>query len=219
MKAAQSYIATVEEQLRSLRPEIGWFSILILAFNCHLLFPVDSLHFQTHFVESGEWWRIFTFPFVHISFFHLALDASAFLLLYNSLEEKRCVNRLLYIAVCSFASLLLTYVTTNQINSLGLCGLSGIAHGLMAVSALEMIHSKLSDGSRKMAGLFVLGIVVGKSIYEAATGHVIFERLYFGLVGTPLVMTHMGGIAGGMGAFYLIKLVKSVIYPYMHGRY
>src|SRR5688572_15031172 len=42
-------------------------------------------------LESGEWWRLLTFPWVHISFYHLLLDASAFILLYQTL---RCSFRL-----------------------------------------------------------------------------------------------------------------------------
>lgn len=191
--------------MKKIRPEVGIFGIILLLLNIHLLFPVDPQNFNINRVASGEWWRVFTFPFVHISLFHLALDAGAFFLLYNSLEEKQWTKRLAYIALCSFASLALTLVTSAQIQSLGLCGLSGIAHGLMAVSSLEMIHSKKSDNLRKIMGLCSLSVVVAKSIYEAFSGHVLFEWLYFGLVGTPLVMTHCGGVLGGISAFYIVQ--------------
>ncbi len=204
----QSRISELEEWIKSIRPEIGIFVLALFALNCHLLFPVNPLHFQVDHITNGEWWRIITFPFVHISLFHLALDAGAFLLLYNGLEEKRWPTRILYVTLCGLASLLLTLVTTTSIHAIGLCGLSGIAHGLMAVSALEMIYSKSADRSRTIAGFSMLGIVIGKSVYEAVTGHVMFEWLYFGLIGTPLVFTHLGGVVGGMLGFYGVKYFK-----------
>ena len=204
----QAQTAVLDTQIKSICPETGLFLLALFALNCHLLLPADPLYFQADKVAGGEWWRIFTFPFVHISLFHLALDAGAFLLLYNSLEEKRWSRRIFYVGVCGAASLLLTLVTTTQIHTLGLCGLSGIAHGLMAVSALEMIRSKSLDRSRIVAGWAMLVVVIGKSIFEAVTGHVMFEWLYFGLIGTPLVYTHLGGVLGGILGFFGMKVIE-----------
>jgi hypothetical protein len=40
-------------------------------------------------------------------------------------------------------------------------------------------------------------LVAGKSIWEATTGHVFFEWLHFGRLGTPIAVSHLGGVIGG----------------------
>jgi hypothetical protein len=50
-------------------------------------------------------------------------------------------------------------------------------------------------------------IVVGKSIIEAVTGHVVFEGFHFGALGCPVAVCHAGGILGGLGAWLIYKAV------------
>jgi rhomboid family GlyGly-CTERM serine protease len=146
------------------------------------------LAFDTHAVLTGQWWRLLTHPFVHVSWYHALLDGAALLLLWRSLERRR----LAHIILPAAGSLLAALWFWPAINQTGLCGLSGIAHGLMAISALEMIRR----GDR--LGWFCLALVTGKSIWEAATGQVFFSWLHFGLMGTPVAVSHLGGVVGGL---------------------
>ncbi len=158
----------------------------------------DTTIFQPAAVRHGEWWRIFTHPFVHVTWYHLLLDASAFFLLYNGLLESKVAHRLAYVLASGMGSLLLSWLVAPAIATNGLCGLSGIAHGLMAVSAVEMMNGQSPRSPEWRIGAFTFALVVGKAAYEAITGHNLFDFLYFGLVGDPVAMSHAGGIVGGL---------------------
>ena len=182
-------------------PDIFTFLVLLIAANMHLLtdnYGLSMIFLPSAFM-SGEWWRLFTHPFVHLSWYHLILDAGAFLLLYGGLEEKRIPRRILYVIICGSSSLAAALLVSPQIYTLGLCGLSGIAHGLMAVSSLEMMKQK----ENFLIGIISFLLVVSKSIYETVTGDVIFSFMHMGLCGIPLAACHAGGVLGGILVFSL----------------
>lgn len=78
---------------------------------------------------------------------------------------------------------------------------SGVAHGLMVVSGLEMITAKSSHQTLRRAGAVCFAAVVLKSGLEAVTGQAFFTSLHFGLLGTPVAVCHAGGVLGGIVAF------------------
>jgi membrane associated rhomboid family serine protease len=86
----------------------------------------------------------------------------------------------------------------------GLCGLSGMAHGLMAVSCLELMQSR---DSRVVGGVF-LAVLVAKTVWEVATGSVVFHSLHLGDIGHPVVTTHLGGLLGGVAAFVVSSVTQ-----------
>lgn len=182
-----------------------WIGLLVLA-NLGLFIgnnPSVNLTFKPEAVAAGEWWRIFASPFVHVSRYHLLMDGTAFLLVYAGLEERRWSRRLT-MALCSAAgSLLLPLSIAPELNRIGLCGLSGAAHGLTAASSLEMLQHRQQRkvGSIIMAALFL------KTIWEMWSGIVFLQFLHFGDIGQPIVATHAGGVLGGVAGFLLIRLV------------
>jgi rhomboid family GlyGly-CTERM serine protease len=153
-------------------------------------------------VESGQWWRAVTYPLVHLSWYHLLLDAGGFLLLFSCLEEKRAWARILLMAGASAGSLALTLALDPYVFEGGLSGLSGIAHGLMAITALEMLrHSR-----QRKWGALSLALVVSKSAYELWSGQVFFEFLHMGMCGRPLAASHAGGVFGGVLLFAILNI-------------
>ena len=102
-----------------------FIAVIILA-NLHLLPGMSSSFgvFRLENVRAGEWWLLLTHPFVHVSVYHLALDAGAFLLLYPSLEERHLPVKLLYVIVCGIFSLGAALMISPVVYSRGLCGLS-----------------------------------------------------------------------------------------------
>lgn len=172
--------------------------VLLIA-NLHLLFSVgyQQLVFLPAAVGQGQWWRLFTHPFVHLSGYHLLLDAGAFFLLYPGLAGNRRGIRLAYLLICGFCSLAAVIAFSPSVQTLGFCGLSGIGHGLMAITNLELIRDKSSRG----LGAICLGLLLLKVGYECLTGQVLF---HLGLCGTPLAASHAGGVVGGLAAFVSI---------------
>ena len=150
-------------------------------------------------VAAGEWWRLISHPFVHLSWYHLLLDGAAFFLLYPELKGKCWLYRLAALMACGGGSLLAAWLGSPQIALRGLCGLSGTAHGLMALSGL----AQMRQPSTRRMGALLFGLVAAKSIYEGFSGTVLFTFMHMGLCGTPLAMAHTGGAAGGIAAYWL----------------
>jgi rhomboid family GlyGly-CTERM serine protease len=190
------------------RPEIIFFVALIAIFNVPVLFGSvwGSMMFQPEAVRSGEWWRLLTHPFVHLTWYHLLLDGTAFLSLYCSLVERRIFARFAYLAAAAVGSLVASWVASPAIFTNGLCGLSGIAHGLMAISAIEMLGG---DEAEQRIGWASLILVVGKGAFEAITGKMFFGFLDFELLGSPVAVSHAGGILGGLVVLLLFRIWKS----------
>jgi hypothetical protein len=136
---------------------------------------------------------------VHVSRYHLLLDGAAFLLLYQGLEAPSFVRRLSYVLGAAAGSLLLPVLCSPEIGELGLCGLSGLAHGLMAISALELYgHSR----HKKLGAGLLIGLLA-KTAWELWTGAAFLQHWHFGDIGQPIVTTHAGGVLGGLLVFAL----------------
>ena len=190
-------------RIRPRQIELTAFIVALLAANFMLLLGrvCEPLIFFPSQLTAGEWWRTITFPFVHVSGYHLLLDAGAFLFLYHGLQETSPRRRLLYVAACAAGSLGASLISSPLTN--GLCGLSGIAHGLMAISALEIMRS--DDRTLRNAGIICFLIVTLKSLYEGFTGQIAFNFLHFGSIGNAVAICHAGGILGGITCYAVLN--------------
>lgn len=159
-------------------------------------------------VKTGQLWRIVTYPFAHVSIYHLLMDASAFLMIYAGLEEKKISRRLSYTAGCGIGSLLFSLLCSHTIGTVGLSGLSGIAHGLMVVTSLELIKNHQKETALFKTGVVIAAMVVCKSIVEVWTGEVVFSCLHIGNIGIPVVESHLGGVIGGIVSFLVLNAEK-----------
>jgi rhomboid family GlyGly-CTERM serine protease len=192
--------------------ELTGLAVLLVVLNWSLLQGVCNtrLMFMPEAVRQGEWWRWFTHPFIHVTWWHLLLDGAAFLLLYRDLQEDAWVRRVLFCIGSAVGSLVVCFCADPMLSTNGLCGISAIAHGLMAVSALNLM------GHREDKLLFQMGVcsfvvVTVKCLIEALTGKMLFAFLYFGMVGDPVAVTHAGGLLGALATWLLCKGRQSVI--------
>jgi rhomboid family GlyGly-CTERM serine protease len=191
----------------SSRPEIFVFIALIAIFSGTTLVGAcwQSMAFQRDAVAHGQWWRVLTHPFVHLTWYHLLLDATAFITLFAGLLDKSLLRRLGFVLGGAAGSLIFScsaFTSPQQT----LCGLSGIAHGLMAVSALEMTAS--NDSGLKRLGWISFGLVVVKAAFEAGTGRMFFAFLDFGLLGDPVAVSHAGGVIGSLSMLFLLNCLR-----------
>lgn len=148
-------------------------------------------------VQAGEWWRVLTHPFVHVSAYHLLLDAAAFFVLYGGLCEHGRATRFALLGASTAGSLLVSLWAAPAVQTQGLCGLSAIAHGLSAVAALDL----MAGGNPRLvrgAGLASFALVVGKSLVEAVTGEIALASWHLGSLGTPIAVCHAGGVLGAL---------------------
>ena len=154
-------------------------------------------------VAAGEWWRLLTHPFVHVSIYHLVLDGLAFLWLFGEIGEGNPWRRLTYLAGAAAGGAAAAWLGSSQLRELGLCGLSGVDHGLMAVLGLEVWRR---DNSR--LGAVIFGAVLLKALAEVSLGQALFAGLHLGNVGVPLVSCHLGGVLGATAAFAAGSLTR-----------
>ena len=195
----------------TMRLELTAFVAIIVLLNLPLFKGACAagMIFLPDRVAAGEWWRLFTYSFVHVSWYHLLLDATAFLILYQGLAGRNAFERMGFVFAGGAGSLLTALWNAPILQTHGLCGLSGIAHGLMAVSALDQMKAPMDKNLRR-AGAATFSIVVAKSMIEAATGRIAFEYLHFGALGSPVAVCHAGGVLGGVGAWVILRAFGAI---------
>jgi rhomboid family GlyGly-CTERM serine protease len=190
---------------------------VIALLNLHLIGMIDQgqfLFYPQRFA-SGEWWRVFTHAFVHVSPYHLVFDAGSFFILYTSLYSLKVIERLFHVMVSGILSLAAVCFFSPEVNSIGFCGLSGIDHGLFVIMALFMIQEKRGGAYRFVC----LALVTAKCVFELIAGGSYFSFLHFGQCGTPLVSSHIGGALGGALSFFLVNTfrLKTSLKPLLQG--
>ena len=194
--------------------EITFFSLIIILVNIPLFLgiSIEPMTYSLDAVMNGQIWRIFTHPFAHISIYHMLIDASAFLMLYHQLKQNSPVKRLSYIIICGIFSLIAINIQLAQLNINTYCGLSGIAHGLMAIIGLEMIYG---EKETRKAGVIMTAVIISKCLLETLTGTLLLQSYHLGNVGVPITMSHTGGLAGGISAFYMLNInqIKNILNP------
>jgi len=179
-----------------------WLIAAVLAgVNLPLLFGAGTGRYALipSAVGSGEWWRLVTHPFAHITWYHLLLDGLPFFLIYPFLDEKKPFRHLVYV-VASAAGAGWAGWAVPAVAESGFRGLSGVTYGVMAVAALEMATSRAGMRSQRVAGAVVLALLVAMVGGELITGRFPFEFLLFGMVGKPVLVCHAGGIIGALTA-------------------
>lgn len=147
-------------------------------------------------VADGEWWRLLSHPFVHVSRYHLLLDGVAVVSLLLGLADRRASDRVLLVVASAAASLVAASLLPGETARYGLCGLSGVGHGLMAGAAVLSLREE--DAALRRPAAIVLGVVAVKSLVEAATGHLLFDLVHLGDLGRPNPLCHLGGVLGGV---------------------
>jgi rhomboid family GlyGly-CTERM serine protease len=186
--------------------ELGFFAFILVLLNWPMLHGACNLAmvFLPGAVREGEWWRVLTHPFVHVTWYHLLLDGAAFFLLYYESKTQPLFRRMAYLFASGAGSLLIPLFTDLDLAQKGLCGLSGIGHGLMVVCALDLT-SRREDELLARIGLIYFALVIGKTLVEALTGNMLFGFLYFGMVGDPVTTTHAGGVLGALIAWFVVN--------------
>jgi rhomboid family GlyGly-CTERM serine protease len=174
------------------RPELAVYALLLLLLNTGgtWLERAWDFGFRPDAVATVEAWRILTHPFVHLSYYHLLLDATAFLGLAAMLESRSAWRRLLTTALCAGGALLGAWLTGQADD--GYAGLSGAAHGLFAMVCIELYRSGTPEA------LWGLLLLLAKCLLEMLLGGNILQMFHLGFVGTPVPACHAGGALAGV---------------------
>jgi hypothetical protein len=183
------------------------FVLLLIVFNFTPAANTTAYYLFPSALFECEFTRWFTFVWKHNSLYHLILDASAFLSLYESIR-CRFAGRVLHLFSCIFFSGLIPILIDPRLNSIGLCGLSGVAHGLMLIWAFETAE-KTDRRTQLAASILFLG-VLGKTIFEQVTGQVLFAEHHLGNVGIPIASCHFGGLVGAILSYSILHAARTL---------
>ena len=184
--------------------ELLIFVLLLVAIN---LAPASTAFYLfPSALFEGDLTQWLTFAWKHNSLYHLVLDASAFLFLYESLR-CRFAARIFHLLSCIFFSGLIPILIDPRLSSIGLCGLSGVAHGLMLLWAFETAEQS-GRRNRIAASLLFIG-VLGKTILEQVTGNVLFADQHLGNVGIPIASCHFGGLVGAIISYSIVHALRT----------
>lgn len=182
--------------------DVFFLTGILALLNIHLISGAFPYHLiaSTQAIDNFKALNLLLYPFIHLSWYHLILDAFAFISLYQALDNYSSLKRIATFLLCSFFSLLFSKYFSADFLAYGLCGLSGIAHGFMVLYGCEIAETT----DKKLGAFIVLGVFL-KSIVETLTGSAVFAFLHLNQVGTPISMAHLGGAFGGLMAFMIFK--------------
>jgi membrane associated rhomboid family serine protease len=143
------------------------------AYLLNLVYPkfYDYTALFRPFVDSGEYWRLFTVALVHGGLTHLFFNMFSLLLLGNPIETALGKTRFLIIFFVSLltGSLASIYLTNELYVSVGA---SGAIFGLFG--AFIALRKRINDGARDIyviVGLnFVFGFILGGVDWRAHLG-------------------------------------------------
>lgn len=190
------------------------FILLLALCNRHLLGGAAPLGliYRAEAVVQGELYRLLSHAFVHVSWYHLLLDAAAVVLLWAALARVPPLLRLLCAGICVLTSIMAVACFSPLVEEVGFCGLSGVAHGLMALTGL--IELKGAKQRRPVLGALFLVLSLGKGLYEVVAGDVLLIGFHGGELGIPLVHSHLGGALGGVLSYVVLRFVEKQGFTY-----
>ena len=79
-----------------------------------------------------------------------------------------------------------------------------MAHGLMGVSILEVIAGQPKNSKTTGYGALMFLVLIGKAMVEALSGKMALTFLHFGLMGSPVAVSHAGGLIGCLLVMFLM---------------
>ena len=144
-----------------------WVTLLVLSSILLLSFIPENLHTLLELrhqpIEQGQWWRLYSCHFVHLSFNHTLLNFAGYSIIAFSFRNEISPTRelLLLFISCTAVGLGIYYFNTEMYSYVGL---SGAIYGvLLAFVIIGFLHTPIIS-----AGF--LGYMIIKFAYEAIMG-------------------------------------------------
>ena len=156
-----------------------------------------ALLFNAALIDAGEWWRVLSANFAHLSARHLALNLVAWLLIFLIGRAWMRVGAwIFYLAAgCLSVSACLYWFAPGDAF---FGGLSGALHGLFAVIALRQL------GAGERLGFALLALLAAKLVYEGYYKSSVGTAAF---IGVPVAAeTHLYGTLGAVAFFLLARL-------------
>ena len=183
-----------------------YIASIILMLVLGLLEPWSSrwLEFDRSLINQGQWWRLFTASWVHLSDNHL-LGNTAGMALFAYIAGPSLNNRLgiFLLAWCISVVGVGLYLYAGYLQRY--VGMSGALHGLLLVAPFLSPYY-----SRRMAWLFLL-VIVGKCLWEQSPFYNDMALLdYIG--GRVETNSHLLGAISGIAFLAVMKWKQPAVF-------
>lgn len=150
----------------------------------------DSLQYDRLAIQQGEWWRLFTAHWLHLSWLHLLMNALGLLLcFYIGGRGLRTAEILAYLPFALLGTAAALFFWAGDLFLY--VGLSGVLHGLLWLSLLRTPHY-----SGMWRWVFML-VVIGKVGWEQSSAY--DDMALAGWLGGRVeARAHLAGLLTGM---------------------
>ena len=167
--------------------------LIILSGALHLGHPVTNTWFSFHRLRiwEGELWRLLSAHFVHLSWSHYAMNCVGLLIAYGLYWRWLTASTTLMWGLLSASAVTFGLLFFSP-QIVWYVGLSGVLHGLIVAGAVTDVQA------RRWEGVWVLGIVAAKLVWEYRNGPLPGSES--GAGGPIVVEAHLYGAAGGLWA-------------------
>ncbi|MFQ5654950.1 MAG: rhombosortase [Planctomycetota bacterium] len=185
-------------------PLLAPAAVLAAALVALLPDAAEALQYDRVAIAAGEWWRVVTCHWTHLSVDHLIWDAAALGILGWLCERRdpRAFRWCLFSAACAIP-LAIAIAAPELRHYRGLSGIDSALFMMLAVGIIRDASPGAAGGGAsrpraRAAGLLVL-LFLAKVIYEVATASTLFvDSAAAGMVPVPLA--HLVGAAVGAAA-------------------
>jgi rhomboid family GlyGly-CTERM serine protease len=155
----------------------------------------ELLKFDRLAIDAGEYWRLLSGHFAHLTALHLAMNLAGLWLVWFLVGSRGSLLAWLAVIALIVAGIDAGFWILNP-NLLWYVGLSGLLHGLIVAGAVAGL------GHERIESIVILAGVFGKVIYEQVGGAVPGTEF---LSGGPVVTdAHMYGAITGIATGLLL---------------
>ncbi len=148
----------------------------------------EALKYDRLAILDGEYWRLITGHFAHLSNSHLLLNLAGLVLSWLLVGRNYSSSEWLVVLLLSIVAISSGFWFLEE-NLLWYVGLSGVLHGLMIAGAIQGLKSLPAESS------VICLLVVGKLVYEQFVGPLPGSESVSG--GAVVVDAHLYGAVGG----------------------
>jgi len=148
----------------------------------------EALMYDRPAILGGEYWRLLTGHFTHLSNSHLLLNLAGLVLSWLLVGRNYSTAQWLVVLLLSIVSISSGFWFLDE-NMLWYVGLSGVLHGLMIAGAIQGLSTLPVESA------VICALVVSKLVYEQIVGPLPGSESVSG--GTVVVNAHLYGAIGG----------------------
>ncbi len=157
--------------LSLLRAHVFWISVSIVVLLLAAMGDSarELFRYQSDLFSTGEYWRIITSHFVHLSLNHTLFNvAGTAIFSFLFARQLSCMGWWLVLAFLVPISSMLIYTFNPDLG--WYVGFSGVLHGLLITGGI--LELRKADGNDMRMAIFILIVVVAKLIQEQFLGGV-----------------------------------------------